>query len=92
MAELDRAAEAVKVDHDDPLWMRRARAVELEPELRHAPPEYLEVLPWTVDGQGEQWIHARSLTEWCDGQFAAHASEVIRQAADADWRQRRAQR
>lgn len=76
------------VDRTDPMWLTRAQAVAQEPELRIAPPEYLAVLPWVVDG-GVQWIHGTTLTEWCDGHFVDRAAELVQQAEDEDWRGRR---
>ena len=59
------------IDADGPGWVSQTQALEQECQLRNAPVEYLEALPWVTRG-GQRWIHQDTLREWCggDGVFA----------------------
>jgi len=54
------------MDADGPGWVSQTQALEQEGQLRNAPVEYLEALPWVTRG-GQRWIHQDTLREWCGG-------------------------
>ena len=53
-------------DADGPGWVSQTQALEQEGQLRNAPVEYLEALPW-VTRSGQRWIQQDTLREWCGG-------------------------
>ena len=77
-------------DADGPGWVSQTQALEQEGQLRNAPVEYLEALPW-VTRRGQRWIHQDTLREWCGGDvvFADRAAAVLQDREDQNWRDRR---
>ena len=77
-------------DADGPGWVSQTQALEQEGQLRNAPVEYLEALPWVTRG-GQRWIHQDTLLEWCGGGvvFADRAAAVLQDREDQNWRDRR---
>ena len=69
-------------DADGPGWVSQTQALEQEGQLRNAPVEYLEALPW-VTRSGQRWIHQDTLRELLNV-LGLKMEEKIRETSAAD--------